>query len=448
MAGCAVPPPPTAEEALRQALPETTEVRDGYAARTDPVDGQLPANWIESFGDPQLDAIIAEAISNNLNLRAAASQVEASAGLVTQAGSQMKPVVAAAGNANETGFEGGLRTSSNQGALQVSWELDIWGRVRAQTAAAEAEFQAMTAEYEFARLSLKAQVAKAWFTAVEMRKQLAYSKEVVELQQQTLEIAGIKYEYGEIDMKDVHLARADLASAMERERQVEGAYEVARRGLEVLLGRYPSAELEVAEDFVAVPPPVPAGLPSELLERRPDLVVAEQRVASAFNLTTAAKAARLPRIGLTGSVGAADDALSRMLGAGDAFWSVGANFLAPIYSGGALKAEVEISNSRQEAALAQYGQKALVAFSEVETALSNENLLQIREDLLESVVADNSAALEVAEVQFENGLIELLTVLQMQTRLVNSQVALISIRNARLAERINLHLALGGDFNE
>ncbi|HSH09737.1 MAG TPA: efflux transporter outer membrane subunit [Oceanipulchritudo sp.] len=447
LAGCAVTPPPSAEEALEQALPETTQVREQFAADQSRPIGALPANWIESFQDPQLNAIIDEALANNLNLRAAASLVEASSGLVTQVSAQMKPVVAAAGQGTEQGFEGGMRSSPSQASLNVSWELDIWGRVRAETAAAESEFQAMTAEYEFARLSLKAQVAKAWFTAVEIRKQLEYAQEVVDLYRKTLEITEIKYEYGDADMKNVHLARADLGTAQERLRQVEGADKIARRSLEILVGRYPSAEMEIATEFVAVPPPIPVGLPSELLERRPDLVAAERRVAAAFNMTFAAKAARLPTIGLSAGAGVANNELASLLGAGDAFWNVGANFLAPLYAGGALQTQVEIRTSQQEAALSQYGQRALVAFGEVENALSNETLLAQREELLRAIVQDNRSAVELAQTQYENGLVELLSVLQMQARLVNSQIALISIRNSRLAERINLHLAIGGDFN-
>jgi NodT family efflux transporter outer membrane factor (OMF) lipoprotein len=446
LAGCAVPEPPPPEEALAEALPETTEVRESFAAADPTLAGPLPSDWIANFQDPELQVIVDEALQNNLNLQAAASQVEAAAGLVTQAGAGLLPVVSAAGSSVEQGFEGGVQTNTSQGALNVSWELDIWGKVRAQKAASVAQFEAVTADYEFARLSLKGQIARAWFTAVELEKQLSYAKEVVALNRRTLELVEIKFDYGDVDMQDVHLSRADLATAEERLRQVEGARKSAIRGLEVLLGRYPSAELEVATEFVAVPPPIPPGLPSELLERRPDLVAAERRVAAAFNSTTSAKAARLPSIGLTGALGGTGDELSALLGGGTNFWSAGLNFLGPIFQGGALKAQVEIATAEQEAALASYGQQALTAFSEVENALDNEGLLWQREELLQMVVEDNRQALELAQLQYQNGAIELLNLLQLQNRLINAQISLINMRNARLTERINLHLALGGDF--
>lgn len=448
LAGCAVPEPPAPEESLSQALPETTQVRETYAEAPGTVNRPLPANWIADFGDVQLEAIVEEALANNLNLRAAASQLEAAGTLVTQASSQMAPVVAVAGDAAQQGVEGGSQSSSRMGALNISWELDIWGRIRAETRAAEAQFAAATADFEFARLSLKAQVAKSWFTAVEIQQQRAFAQEVVELKQRTLQIVETKFEFGEVGSTEVHLARADLAAARERMQQVEGAHRVALRALEVLLGRYPSAELEVVAEFVAVPPSIPPGLPSELLQRRPDLVAAEQQVAAAFNLSFAADAARLPSIGLTASAGATDNPLSQLLGAGTGFWNVGANFLGPVFAGGALRAQAEQADAQQQAALARYGQQALVAFSEVETALSNEGLLANREMLLGEVCQDNQAALELAQAQFESGAIELLDILEMQSRLIQSRAALISIRNARLAERVNLHLAIGGDFEQ
>ncbi|MBL4575087.1 MAG: efflux transporter outer membrane subunit [Opitutaceae bacterium] len=440
--GCATPTPPSSEEALAQALAETTTIPDAFAEQDSQEDYVLPANWIKAFQDPQLDAIIDEVLANNLDLQAAAAEVEAAGGLVTQAGAQMKPVITAGGE----GEQGS--SHSSQGAVNISWELDIWGKLRAQTDAAEAQREAITADYEYARLSLKAQTARSWFMAVEIAQQLEFAQEVVGLYEKTFEIVEIKFEFGDVGMKEVHLARADLTTSKERLRQVEGASKVAKRGLEVLLGRYPSAELEVSNDFVAVPPPIPVGLPSELIERRPDLVAAERRVAAAFNMTTVAKTARLPSIGLSGSVGGANSELTDLLGGGGSFWSVGANFLAPIYSGGALKAEVEISNSKQEAALAAFGQQALVAFGEVENTLSNGAILAEQGQLLTSICEDNRNALELVQIQFKDGAEELLSVLLLQASLVTSQVSLINNQNAQLSERITLHLALGGDFEE
>ena len=448
VAGCAVPEPPSADENLATVLGEQGAVPDGYAASTSPLVGELPDDWVASFGDPQLEAIVAEGIEHNLNLRASAAQLTAASGLVVQAGAQMKPHVAVAGDASQTNFAGGVETNTSQSSLKSSWDLVVLGGVRAETASAQEGYDAATADYEFARLSLKAQLAKSWFAAVETRQQMQFAEDVVALNQETLRLVEAKYEFGEVDMSDVHLARSDLAGAKERVQQVVGAYRTVQRALEVLLGRYPSAEIGVAEDFVAVPPPIPVGMPSELLERRPDLVAADRRVAASFNQVTAAKAARLPTIGLTAGGGASSGGLAELLGADSGFFSLGANFLGPLYTGGALQAQVDIETAEQEAARAAYGQKALVAFGEVENALNNEGLLKSREELLAQVVEDNRSALELAQFQYQQGAVELLNVLIMQGRLVNAEVQLINIRNLRLAERINLHLAIGGDFTD
>jgi outer membrane protein TolC len=195
-----------------------------------------------------------------------------------------------------------------------------------------------------------------------------------------------------------------------------------------------------------VPAPVPDGLPSELLERRPDLVAAERRVASAFHMIQAAEAARLPRITLTAFGGRSTSELLRLAGVGAGFWRLGFDVLAPLFTGGALKAQVSIANADQKTALALYGQAALRAFSEVESTLANEQLLADQQRFLESVLAQDTEALRLDRLRFDAGATDLLHVLQLQARQLNTQFELIDIRNDRLSNRVALHLALGGGF--
>lgn len=444
--GCAVPKPPSADTMLTSALPSTTAIPESFAADTNRMASVPAVDWIKSFNDPVLNSLIAEAMTNNLNLQAAASRLEASEALAKQAGARLLPVVRASGQSVNQNFSGSEASTTTEGALSISWELDIWGKLRAQNRAAQAQLNADIAEFEFAEMSLQAQVASAWFVAIEAHQQREYAQEMVDLLAKTTDIVKTKFEFGDLSQREVLLTEADLTSARERLRQTEGAYRTALRSVEVLLGRYPSAELETSSALPDVPRPVPAGIPAQLLERRPDLRAAALEVAAAFNLTTAAEAARLPSIGLSASVGGSSSALNDMLGLGSTFWNVGANFLGPIFQGGALKAAADARNAEQEAALALYGQRALNAFSEVENALDAENLLREREALIQSVYASNRDALELGELQFQEGAIELMDVLQMQTRLIEAGIARINIRNARLQSRIQLHLALGGSF--
>ena len=362
--GCALKEAPTTGAVVEEALPATTEVPEEWSAEALDT-GKVDDGWIENFNDPQLEALVAEAMENNPNLTISAAQVERAVALARVAGAALKPTVSLAGNVAETGSTvDRLEKTTYSVGLTVSWEADVWGRVRAGAAAAEASLRATEADYEYARQSLAAQTAKSWFLATESMLQVELAQEIVKVYGESVEIAEARQEVGKVSMKDVHLARADLASAEEVLRQARTAYEQALRSLEVLLGRYPSADLETAKQLVAVPPPIPAGLPSDIIARRPDLIAAERRVAVAFYLAEEARLARLPRFTLTGTAGSSDLA--------SAIASLGAGLVAPLYTGGALEAQLEADTADQKAVVVAYAQTLLGGFQEVETSLSNE----------------------------------------------------------------------------
>jgi len=439
-AGCATAPAPTTAELGEQALPETTQIPQEWSAETDDT-GFVDDGWIATFEDEELDALVAEALANNLNLRVAAAQVDRAAGLARVAGSELKPSVGLGANVSETGGNSGAAGTSYSAGIGISWEADVWGRVRAGARVGEEALAASQADYEFARQSLAAATAKSWFLATESQVQLDLAEETVEIYRQLLELVETKERVGQVSMQDVHLARADLASAEEALRQVLSGNKDAVRGLETLLGRYPSAELETARELVPLPPSNPAGQPSEILARRPDLIAAERRVAAAFYQEEEARLAKLPRFTLNAGVGGSD-ALSSTIG------SLGAGLFTPLYSGGALAGQLDAASADQQAAIAGYGQAVLTAFQEVESSLTNERLATERAGYLETVVEENRKAWELARVQFDVGRIDLLSVLQMQARWLGARIGLIRIQNERLSLRVNLHLALGGSFEE
>ena len=452
LGACAKPQPsPTTEEVVEQALPETTEIAETFTevpSWSDVIaEGAVKDGWLKTFADPELERIVAEALQNNRELAIAGANLDAAAALATQAGARLIPAVNVGGAAQSTD-RGNNTTNTSGAALNMQWELDIWGKLSSAAAAAEESYRATEADLEAARQSLVAQTAKAWFLATEANLQLALTQEAVEIYEKTLEIVETRVEVGAGSPQDIFLAKADLNAAKERQRQAIGALTQAVRSIEVLLGRYPSAELEVAREFVPTPPGIPVGIPAALLERRQDLVAAERRVAAAFQRVEAAKAAKLPSVALTASGGSSSNELLDLIGASSNFFSLGANFVAPLDLGGSLEAQVQIENAQQEAALANYGSIALRAFSEVESALTNESLLQEREAFLAATVANNEEALAAAKTQYDVGAVDFLSVLQMQARALNSRISLIRIKNARLAQRVDLHLALGGDFSE
>ncbi len=451
ISACATPEPaPPLEDIVEQALPETTEIAESFGEVPSWEDviagGAVKDGWLVTFEDQKLLEIVDEVLKNNRDLAVVAANLGVAAGLATQAGAQLAPAVAVGGGGASTA-RGGSSSNVSGAGLSASWELDIWGKLGATASAAEEEYRATAADLEAARQSLVAQTAKAWFLATEANLQKQLAGEAVDLYTQTLDIVQTRLDVGAGQPQDVYLAKADLAGAEERQRQALGAFTQSVRSIEVLLGRYPAAELEVPRVFVPTPPGIPVGIPAALLERRPDLIAAERRVAAAYQRIDAAKAAKLPSISLTATGGSPSGELSSLLGGGS-FFSLGANFIAPLDIGGGLQAQVEIETANQEAALATYGSIALNAFNEVESALTNETLLLEREGFLGDAVENNKGALETVKVQYDVGQVDFLSVLQLQARTLNSQILLIRIKNARLAQRVDLHLALGGSFSE
>ena len=439
--GCkSAAPPPTTEDVISEALPETTVVPEEFKAAEFVDSGEVEDGWIKSFDDPELEKLVDEALRNNLNLRIAATQIDTAAAAAVQAGARLKPTLDLGVGSSGAGTSAASTTDTTVG-LSSTWEIDVWGKLASGAAAAEASLAATQANYEFARQSLVATTAKSWFIATQAHMLLDLAQETVGLYKQTLELVETKHEVGQVTMQDVHLARADLASAEEALRQAKGADQQARRSLELLLGRYPGAEIEARSKLPPMPPPVPVGLPAQLLERRPDLIAAESNVAAAFYLTEQAEAARLPSIALTGSVGYSTSA-------SDFVFDLGGGLFAPLFRGGALEAQVDAADAQQTAAIAAYGQAVLKAFEEVEAGITDGKLFEEREDYLAVVLEENTGAWDLAKVQYDVGKIDLLSTLQMQARVVGSQIALVGIRNDQLINRVNLHLALGGSFEE
>ena len=450
LAGCGVTPTQEeVEQEVSQATQEQAPVTPAQwvmAAES----GAVQAGWIESFNDPVLTELVIEAQANNRDLAVAVANVDRANALARQAGAALTPDVSlAAGAARTGGIDSSRPTTSSQTlGAQVSWEIDVWGRLRSGQRAAVASAQAVEADLRSAQDSLAAATAKAYFTAIEASIQTDIARETVAILEETLRIVNVKFENGEASGQDIALARSDLASARERLTTVEGSYRDAVRALEALLGRYPGAELEVRETLPAVPPPPPAGLPSELLERRPDVVAAERRVAAAFNATNQARAARLPTIGVTGNVGGASNSLSNLLSSENVAWTAGTSLLAPIFDGGRLREGVKIATAEQEQALAAFGQTAINAFSELETNLDQGVVVQQRIVDLEVATAEAEKAFRIAKVRYDEGEEDLLSVLTIQQRVIGARSSLSIAQRLLLEQRVNLNLALGGSWTQ
>ncbi|MBL8350198.1 MAG: TolC family protein, partial [Burkholderiaceae bacterium] len=289
---------------------------------------------------------------------------------------------------------------------------------------------------------------RSWFVAVQAGLQRGLAQDSVRAADELLRLAQDRLRVGAGNELAVAQARANAGSYRDRLRQVDLARQQALRALELLLGRYPSAEIAVADKLSPLPPPVPAGLPSQLLERRPDVIAAERRVAAAFARVGEAKAAQLPRISLTAGISSVSSDLLVLQNHDNPAWSVGANLIAPLYQGGALRAQVEIRSAEQKQAVADYARAGQRAFAEVENALSAEFALRDRSVLLDATVRDNERALELAQAQVRVGSADLRAVEQNQLALYAARQTRLGVQAEQLAQRINLHLALGGSFDE
>lgn len=416
--------------------------------------------WWRDMGAARLDSLVALALAHNYDLKAAGARLAQAQAQARVAGAPLWPQLNASANGarrkqNFVGLPIPGRdpdqvlssTSTTFGVdLTASWEADLWGRLRAGAQAALADAGAAAADFRAARLSLAAQTARAYFAAVEAGRQVELAQATVENYRLSAEQIADRYRRGLRSSLDVRLGRSSLAAAEATLAQRRGQRDAARRQLELILGRYPSARVEVGGELPAVNGPIPAGLPAQLVGRRPDLVAAERRLAAADRRLAQARRALLPRISLTASTGRSSSALSSLLDGDFSVWSLVGNIAQPLLQGGRLRAGVDQAAAAAEHALFAYAQSALRAYGEVEAALNAEGLLASQERALATAAEEALAARTLAEERYARGLADLIALLESQRRAFDAQSRLLAIRRQRLDTRIDLHLALGGGF--
>jgi NodT family efflux transporter outer membrane factor (OMF) lipoprotein len=453
LAACAVKPPPVPEEVRKDAL-QGTEVRATWAkadaARADAPSAAISDNWLTTFNDPQLTALVNEAIARNPDLRAAGARVEQAAAYAHSAQAQLLPWLNLLGTGGIKAGGGSDLSSALSGVmLGVSWEPDLWGRLRYGRNAADDNYASAQADFQFARQSLAAQVARSWFLAIETKLELDAAEAMATSARSLVSLAEDRQRVGNGSQRDVALARAGLGTMEDSARQARLAHEQAVRSLETILGRYPATELAVAEQLPAMPGPVPVGMPLNMLERRPDVIAAERRVAAAFNRVGEAKAAQLPTIRLNASVSAlSSEVLQLQDDYSNPSGGAGGTLFAPLYQGGALRAQVELRTAEQKEAVARYGSQVLRALNDVENALSASQILSQRVGILGQVLADQQKTLEYDQQSYRVGRQDMRGVQQQQQQVQAARVNYLRAKSEELSQRVNLHLALGGSFAE
>ena len=444
-AGCALRPPPAHQANLAEALPSTTQVPGAWVS--DATAGPVLNGWLAEFGDPQLDALVAEAMRNNPDLREAAARVVAAQQAAVVAGSRLYPWVGAYLGADVTHDDDGNTNDATKAYLGVGWELDVWGRLRAQRAAAEADAEAVALDYAWARQSLAATVARLWYLNVEANQSVDLAAQAVSVYGTLTELVQVRAAAGKVSTLDVAYMRAKLESSQSNLESARAAQASARRGLETLLGRYPSAEIETAQQFLPLSAPPAADVPGAMLLRRPDLLAAEQNVLATFRREEAAELSLLPEFSLSLAAGRLGDQILALLDVNPWLTAAGVGASVPIYQGGRLDAQVAIATANQQAAVAGYGRSVLGAFREVEDALDDDRYYAARVPWETKALADRTETVRIANLQYTAGRIDLMWVGELQAAQIKNQQDLIKLVTQQRINRVRMYLALGASYD-
>lgn len=484
------------EELLNTQLPDPPAAWTAADDVSDPPVG----DWLAPFGDQALYGLVSEAMVHNNNLLIAAANLEsARAGAkITRAG--LLPQLNAQGGASRNAIvsdpslaaqAGGAPIASgtsakdlerqfgvdadNDGKLdgldlngdgiaeaplpnrrvyinnyslgaQINWELDLWGRLTDETRAAYKDAKASLAEFEGARLSIAGAVTQSWFGLIEARQQRELAERDVAARESNLNVTERRYERGVASSLDVRLSRSALGSSQANLALRQRLEKEASRRLEVLLGRYPAAEIAAAESLPELPALSGAGAPGDILARRPDLIAAEARMEANGLRARAARKALLPRLTLSSQIGTSGPDLSDLIDPERLAGNIASGLFMPIFQGGRVRANAKRQRAVAEAALLSYAQTALQAYEEAENALDAETFLAAGESALKLAYEEAAAAEDLTERRYSSGTATIFDLLNAQTRRISAESSYIQAQRQRVSNRVALYLSIGGDF--
>jgi len=415
------------------------------------------ALWWKQFGDPILDALVAEALRNNMNLKVAVANLEQAAAVFTQVRSPLFPQVGygASGQRARTGDAGlppevaslipDTRTSY-QAALSASWELDLWGRIRRLSEAARANALATDEARRGVVLSLVASVVTDYLQLRGLDAQLATAKQTLGAYSESVKIFTLQFQYGQVSQMNVAQAQSQYETAAVQIPQIESQIAQTQNALAILLGRHPGP-IERGKSIDALTlPDVPAGVPSSLLEQRPDLRQAEQTLIAANAQIGAAKALYFPTISLTGAFGAASADLSKLFSGPARAWSYAGQLAGPIFTFGAVSSQVAQSEAARDAALWNYRLAIENAFGDVDNALVASQKLKEQLAAQTRLVAALQDYSRLARLQYDGGYTAYSTVLQAEQSLFPAELTLASVRTSLAVSSVNVYKAMGGGW--
>lgn len=446
-AGCAVGPDYRRPEIT---LPE----RYGYAS-TEGREIVDPA-WWSQFGDAALDALINEGLANNRDLRVAAARVDQFAGVLGSTRAQLFPQVGAevagsrtrASELTATGFPQRNPYNAVQADLFASWEIDLFGRLRRQSEAAQADLLSSEEGRRATVLSLVAAIANGYVSLRALDRQLEISGATLKSRSDALDLFTTRFKGGVISQVELEQARSEYATALAAVPDYERQVAQQENALSVLVGRNPGPIARGVAIDVLASPAVPAGLPSEVLERRPDVRGAEQQLVAANARIGAAKALYFPSISLTGLYGGASTSLNGLFEGPGRVWTYGAAITAPIFTAGSISGQVKSAEAVQQQALFSYQKAVQTAFQETEDALVGQAKARERASAqtMQTQALRNYA--QLSRARYEGGYSSYLEVLDAERSLFNAELQTTQAQATVLSQTIALYKALGGGWVE
>ena len=420
-----------------------------------PNDTASRGEWWRLFNDPALDTLESRALAANQDLRAAAARVEQARAAAGLAHGAYWPQVGFATSVSRDRTSGTtdnlppqLTTTTVRAPLTASWELDLFGRVRRLNESARADAEASAATFESVRLSLTAEVAVNYFSLRALDRESALLQQTAVLRRRALDLVSAQQRGGATGELDVARAETELATVETDAAALANRRAALQNALAVLLGA-PASEFALVTDTAveSLPPVVPAGLPAGLLERRPDIAAAERTLASANARIGVAKAAFFPAISLTGSAGYASNDIDHLFTADSRTWSIGPSLYLPIFQGGRNRANLARSRAAYDESVAVFRQSVLVAFREVQDALTATRLLAEQSAAQNRALVSARRAAQLAQTRYDAGYVTYFEVIDAQRTVLGLERAAAQLAAQRLNNGVALIKSLGGGWH-
>ena len=415
--------------------------------------------WWEQFHDPVLNDLIATALAQNNDVRVAAARIEEYRGRLAVTNSQLFPQVSA--NADAARQRASLQSSfitypqgtdthfnSYQAILSASWEIDLWGQLRRATEAARDDLLATTEAKRAVVLSLVASTANDYILLRNLDRQLEIARGTAQSRAESLHVFELRFKGGVVSELELAQNQSQYQDAVASIPPIVDQIAATENQLAVLLGRNPGLIPRGSNIDELEPPEVPAGLPSDLLDQRPDIRQAEEQLAAANARIGVARAAYFPVISLTGALGSASTQLSSLFSGPAGLWSYGVGLVAPIFTAGQIAGQVQQAEAQQQEALFTYKKSIQNAFADVDTVLVDRSTSLERLAALRAEVEANATYARLARLRYENGYTSYLEVLDAEARLFSAQLALTAQQGQVLTAAVNLYQAMGGGWVE